>query len=63
MASFFFYMGIAACLATLGVLAAGIGGFGTGRMTPRRQNQMMQFRIMGQAVAVAFLVLMALAAG
>lgn len=63
MASFFFWMGCAACLATLGVLATGIGGFGSGRMTSRRQNQMMQLRILGQAVAVFFLVLMALAAG
>ena len=62
MADFFFYLAGAACLATLFVLGAGIGGFGTGRMTPRRQNKMMQLRILAQGVAVALLVLMALAA-
>ena len=60
---FLFFLAAAACIATVVVLATGIGGFGSGRMTSRRQNQMMQLRILGQAVAVFFLVLMALAAG
>ena len=62
MASIFFYLGVGACLATLGVLTAGIGGFGSGKMTPQRQNQMMQLRIVAQAVAVIFLILLAMSA-
>lgn len=59
---FLFYLAAAACLATLGVLVTGIGGFGSGRMTPRRQNQMMQLRIIAQFTAVVLLVVMAMAA-
>ena len=62
MSTFFLYLAAAACFATLLVLGTGIGGFGTGRMTPRRQNQMMQLRILAQGVAVLLLVLMALTA-
>lgn len=60
---FLFYLAVAACIATLAVLVTGIGGFGTGRMTPRRQNQMMQLRIAAQFTAVVLLVLMAMSAG
>lgn len=63
MAHFLLFLAGAACLATVGVLAFGIGGFGSGRMTPRTQNKMMQMRILAQFVAVILLVLMALAAG
>ena len=62
MGDFIFYLAGAACLATVFVLATGIGVFGTGRMTSRRQNKMMQLRIAAQFAAVVLLVLMALAA-
>ena len=57
-----FFLAAAACLATLAILVTGIGGFGTGRMSPRRQNQMMQLRIAAQFIAVVLLVLMVLVA-
>ena len=62
MGDFLFFLAAAACLATAGVLVTGIGGFGSGRMTPRRQNKMMQLRIAAQFTAVVLLVLMAIAA-
>lgn len=62
MGDFLFYLAGAACLATLLVLGFGIGGFGSGRMTSRKQNKMMQLRIVAQFAAVVLLVLMALAA-
>ena len=52
MGDLIFYGGITAAFVTLGVLAVGIGGFGTGKMTPKRQNRMMVYRIVGQATAV-----------
>lgn len=58
----FFYLAGAACLATVGVLGAGIAGFGSGRMSSRKQNKMMQLRIVAQFTAVILLVLMAFAA-
>lgn len=61
MGDFFFYLAVLACLATAGVLMTGIGGFGTGKMTPQRQNKMMQLRILAQFTAVVLLVLMAMA--
>ncbi len=51
------YLGGAACIVTAIVLAIGIRGFGTGKMTPARQNQMMRYRIIGQFVAVILMVL------
>ena len=62
MGEFLFFLAAIACLGTLGVLGAGIGGFGSGRMTSRRQNKMMQLRIAAQFTAVVLLVLMAMAA-
>lgn len=59
---FFSFLAVAACVVTLGVLVAGVGGFGSGKMSPQRQNQMMQLRIAAQFTAVILLVLMALAA-
>ncbi|MEM9140353.1 MAG: twin transmembrane helix small protein [Pseudomonadota bacterium] len=50
-----------ACLAVVGILAFGIGGFGTGKMSPKRQNKLMQYRIMGQAVAVVLILLAVMA--
>ena len=55
MGDWIFYLGIAAAFVTLGVLALGIGGFGTGKMSPQRQNRMMVYRIVGQATAVVLL--------
>ena len=55
------YVALAACLVVAGILAFGIGGFGTGKMSPKTQNKMMQYRIIGQAVAVALMVLAVLA--
>ncbi len=49
--------GFIACLCVAGVLALGIGGFGTGKMTPKTQNKMMRYRIIGQAVAVVLIIL------
>lgn len=51
-----------ACLLTLAVLVTGIGGFGTGMMSSRRQNQMMQLRIAAQLVAIVLLVILAMSA-
>ena len=55
MGDWIFYAGIAAAFVTLGVLAFGIGGFGTGKMTPKTQSRMMVYRIVGQATAVTLL--------
>ena len=57
MGDWIFFLGLLAALATLGVLAVGIGGFGTGKMTPKTQNRMMVLRIVGQATAVILLFL------
>ena len=57
MGEWIFYLGIAAAFVTLGVLAIGIGGFGTGKMTAKRQNLMMRLRIGAQAAAVLLLFL------
>ena len=62
MGDWLFYLGIAACFGTLCVLAFGIGGFGTGRISPRGQNKLMQLRILAQATAVVLLVIAALMA-
>ena len=55
MGDWLFYLGIAAAFVTLGVLAFGIGGFGSGKMSPKTQNRMMVYRIVGQATAVVLL--------
>lgn len=51
------YLAGLAVLATGGVLLFGIGGFGTGKMTPQRQNQLMRWRIIAQFVAVVLIML------
>lgn len=58
MADFLFYLGIAACLITLGVLVFGIRGFGTGKLTPQAQNKVMRWRIIAQFIAVGILMLL-----
>ena len=55
MGDWIFYLGIAAAFVTLGVLAFGIGGFGSGKMSLKTQNRMMVYRIVGQATAVVLL--------
>lgn len=55
MGDWIFYLGIVAAFITLGVLAYGITGFGTGKMTAKRQNLMMRLRIGVQAMAVLLL--------
>ena len=52
MGNVLFYLAIAACVATAGVLLLGIRGFGTGKVTPRGQNRLMRMRIAAQFVAV-----------
>ncbi|MEM7424367.1 MAG: twin transmembrane helix small protein [Pseudomonadota bacterium] len=63
MGNWIFYLGILAAFATLGVLMFGIGGFGTGKMTPKTQNKMMMLRIGAQATAVALLLVAFLVSG
>lgn len=58
MSGILFYLAGAACLVTLGVLMVGIGGFGSGKASPRFSNRMMRYRIIAQAVAVALLLAM-----
>ncbi len=55
------FLAIAACVITLGVLVFGIGGFGTGKVTPQGQNKLMRWRIIAQFVAVVLMLLAVLA--
>ena len=57
MSNVFFFLAGAACLVTLGVLAFGIGGFGTGKITPQGQNKLMRWRIIAQFVAIILIML------
>ena len=52
-----FWAAVVAAFATLAVLAIGIGGFGTGKMSGKQQNRMMRLRIIGQATAVVLVIL------
>ena len=52
-----YYVVILACLITAGVLILGVGGFGTGKITPRGQNKLMRMRIIAQFVAVVLIML------
>ena len=52
-----YYVVILACLITAGVLVLGIGGFGSGKITPRGQNKLMRMRILAQFVAVVLIML------
>lgn len=58
MSGIFFYLAAAACLITLVILMVGIGGFGTGKASPRFSNRMMRYRIVAQAVAIVLLLMM-----
>lgn len=55
------YLAFAACVVTLGVLVVGVGGFGSGKLTPQGQNKMMRWRIAAQFVAVVLIMLTVLA--
>ena len=57
MGNILIFLGIAACVVTLAVLAFGIRGFGTGKLTPQGQNKVMRWRIIAQFVAVILMVL------
>jgi len=57
MGDWLFYLAGAACVATLAVLAFGIGGFGAGKKTSRKQNKLMRWRIIAQFVAVILILL------
>ena len=61
MSGFLFYFAALACLVTLGVLAYGIGGFGSkgrdGVEGARFSNKLMRWRIVAQAVAVILILL------
>jgi hypothetical protein len=61
------YLAIAACLVTLGVLAFGVGGFGSkkrdGIEGARFSNRLMRYRIIAQAVAVVLILLTVWAVG
>lgn len=53
-----FYLIVILCLAVVGVLAFGIGGFAKGgEFNKRHGNRMMRWRLGLQAVAVAVIVL------
>ncbi len=53
-----FYVMIAACLAVLGILMLGIGGFAKGGEFNRKHgNRIMRWRIGAQFVAVIFILL------
>ncbi|MBK0399373.1 twin transmembrane helix small protein [Limibaculum sp. M0105] len=58
MSGIFFYLAAAACLATLAVLLIGIGGFGSGKASPRFSNRMMRYRVIAQAIAIVLLLMM-----
>jgi hypothetical protein len=61
MSGVLFYLAVAACLVTFGVLAVGVGGFGSkkreGVEGARFSNRLMRYRIIAQAVAVILILL------
>ncbi len=63
MSGFLFYLAVAAILATAGVLAFGVGGFGSkhreGVEGARFSNRLMRYRIIAQFVAIILLMLTA----
>lgn len=52
-----FYLAVLACLVVLAILALGVGGFGTGKASPRFSQKMMRWRIIAQAVALVVIML------
>ena len=61
MTNLLIYLAGAGCVVTLGVLAFGIGGFGSGKITPRGQNKLMRMRIIAQFVTIVIVLLAVLA--
>ena len=61
MSGYLLYLAIAACLVTAGILAVGVGGFGSkkreGVEGARLSNRLMRYRIIAQFVAVILLML------
>ena len=61
MSGILFYLAAAACLVTFGVLAFGVGGFGSksreGEEGARFSNRLMRYRIVAQFVAVILIML------
>lgn len=57
MSGVLFYMAAAACLAVLGILALGIGGFGSGKASPQFSQRMMRLRIIAQFIAIILIML------
>ncbi len=65
MSGIFFYLAMAAVLATFAVLAIGVGTFGSrwreGREGARFSNRLMRYRIIAQFVAIVLVMLTILA--
>ena len=61
MSGILFYLAMAACLVTFGVLAYGVGGFGSNKRQgvegARLSNRLMRYRIIAQFVAVILIML------
>lgn len=56
-----FILAIVACIAVLGVLALGLGGFaGGGAFNKRNSNKLMRYRIAAQFVAVVLILIFVL---
>ena len=55
MGDIFFILAVVACLAVVGVLALGLGGFAGGGAF-NKKNKLMRYRIAAQFVAVIFIV-------
>ena len=54
----FFILAVVACIAVLGILALGLGGFaGGGAFNKRNSNKLMRYRIAAQFVAVVFILI------
>lgn len=54
----FFVLAVIACIAVLGVLALGLGGFaGGGAFNKRNSNKLMRYRIAAQFIAVVFILI------
>lgn len=59
-----FLLAAAACLAVLVILMFGIGGFARGGAFNRKHaNRIMRLRIIGQAIAIALILLLVLVHG
>ena len=63
MTTLFIVMLVLAALATLAVLALGLKGLLLGNTTPQHQQGLMQKRILFQAIAIVFAILLLLVAG